>query len=686
MVYNESPDNRLRSMVDEILDSWRAGATPNALAVLDEHPPLRERHSLAVDLAYEEYCLREESGEALDAQQFCNKFSRFRGSLARMLNLHRVLKSVEAGGLGSLETSGPGGPSLPKAKPKQANWPVAGNTSCGCLLLEELGRGAFSRVFLAEEPAIGNRKVVVKCSNSGPGEAFVLGKMAHPHVMPIHWVQQDEQRGLVGICMPFQGRVTLAEAIDRLQSNDHAEMPGNGELIATQADSKNPLAYSLAVARLIEKVARGLAAAHEAGVLHGDIKPSNIILSFAGEPLLVDFNLSDDRDHGPLRIGGTPPYMAPERLPVLSLQDDADAETDFRSDIFSLGVVLCELLYGNVPYEFEIEDLQVKYYANDLQTSDRLNLAGRAVPLELAEIIERAIALDPAERFASADDLADALAAFFERYIVKSVPQPASRIGRFAAIFVLICSLAGLVFAGVSAAYQRSPTQQLLIKAMQDLEEKDYVSASERFERLQKQVPRREFLAWQGWCYAQMGQFEFARKNFQRGDPKNDATGILWHNIGSTNLMLGAPELAIADFSKAIVLDPNNRSAYRRRAVAKARYAMLVQSEPLKGTIEDIESAMEDRNVEPYLYYDAARIYAFVSKSSPELEERCRWYIRRALEAGVPPEKFDGVTFQGFDITELTPDRLPRAATSPKAIDAFRPLPFDLQDVLRTLP
>jgi serine/threonine protein kinase len=663
MLYNEPATNTLRLMVDEIMDDWRSGSKPDAQAMLEKYPQLRDRHSLAIDLAYEEYCLREESGEAVDAKQFCNRFAHLRNSLARMLNMHRVLQSTSLG--------------LPK--PEATDWPVVGQNWCGWKLLEELGRGGFSRVYLAEEPALGNRRVVVKCSTSGPAEAFTLGKLEHPGIMPIHSIQHDEQRGLVGICMPFCGRATLAEAIDQLQSTGKPNLPASLSLQAAKANAKDKLAYSLTVARLMEKVARGLAAAHKAGVLHGDIKPSNIIQSFGDEPLLMDFNLSTDGEQGALRIGGTPPYMAPERLPKLASLDDAKkGEEDYRSDIFSLGVVFAELLYGQIPFEFEVEDLQVRYEAATPLAS-QLDLAGHAVPAELRNIVDRSIALNPDERFATATEMADALAAFIKQH---ERTQWLIRIGW------IVC-LVMLFFAGWGVAagmMKRSPTHELLREAIEELDQGDFVAASDRLEKVQAKIPRREFLAWQGWCFANMKNLNSAKLCFEHAEPDADETGALWHNIGCCDLLRGSLEPAIDAFSKAISLDPSHRQTYWHRAIAQSRLEMVYGTAPASRTFEDIEFALEDDKAPAALFFDAARIYANGAKYSKEMHAPAERYIRKALEAGIAPEQFAGTTFQDFEIARLKPNPLPKRARGMEKIEMFRPVPFELRPILSATP
>ena len=659
MMYNEPATNKLRLMVDEIMDDWRSGSKPDAEAMLEKYPQLRDRHSLAIDLAYEEFCLREESGEAIDPKQFCNRFGRLRNSLARMLNMHRVLHSTSVG--------------MPK--PADTDWPIVGANWCGWLLLEELGRGGFSRVFLAEEPALGNRRVVVKCSTSGPAEAFTLGKLEHPQIMPIHSIKHDDARGLVGICMPFCGRATLAEAIDQLLIDETPNSPASPALQAARANSKNSLAYSLAVARLMEKVARGLAAAHQAGVLHGDIKPSNIIQSFGDEPLLMDFNLSTDGEQGALRIGGTPPYMAPERLPKLAMAEVAKpGEEEYRSDIFSLGVVFAELLYGQIPFDFEVEDLHVRY-TPALPKSTELNLAAQTVPAELKSLVERSIALNPEDRFASAQQMADALATFIKSH------EKTKRLIRLAWIVCLVVILlAGWGFA--ASMLKRSPKQQLLHEAIADLNEKDWNHASERLNQLYQQVPRREIVAMEGWCYANLKKVDIAKRLFEEARPEEDKTGALWHNIGCCNFSRNALEPAIEDFTRAIALDPNNRQAYRYRALAKFRYAMAHKTTLTNDTFKDIELALSDDKAPPGLFIDAAFIYEFGMRDRPELRAEVEQNLRRALKAGVSPAVFAGPTFQAFEILKLAPNPLPPSITLPDKTEMFRPLPYDLRALL----
>src|SRR5204863_676547 len=116
-------------------------------------------------------------------------------------------------------------------------------------------------------------------------------------------------------------------------------------------DKLEGLSYVEAVLWLGARLADGLTHAHERGVVHRDLKPANVLLTDDGQPMLLDFNLSDDqrlRGSAPAaQVGGTLPYMPPEQLEAF--QHGKAAPADPRGDLFSLGVILYELLTGRFP-------------------------------------------------------------------------------------------------------------------------------------------------------------------------------------------------------------------------------------------------------------------------------------------------------------------------------------------------
>ena len=96
-------------------------------------------------------------------------------------------------------------------------WPAVGSEFLGFELLEELGQGTFAKVYLAAELKLGKHRVAVKVSVEGGAEANILGQFKHDNIVPIFSVQEDESTRLTAVCMPFAGRATLADLLDRVR-------------------------------------------------------------------------------------------------------------------------------------------------------------------------------------------------------------------------------------------------------------------------------------------------------------------------------------------------------------------------------------------------------------------------------------------------------------------------------------
>jgi serine/threonine protein kinase len=254
-------------------------------------------------------------------------------------------------------------------------------------VIDEIGRGAFARAYLCREPGVGDRQVVVKLAQAGAAEAQMLGQLDHPHIMPIHSVQEEPVTGLTAICMPFRGRSTLQDVLD-LAFAEGGPAPCRAAVILQAARSRScgidrcqqvaetsrfrtREGYVTSVLRLALQMADALRHAHSRGILHGDLKPSNVVMSMEASPLLVDFNLAQRPGAASSRIGGTLPYMAPEQL-ALVLQWQAAEQLprnsivsgavspdlasvhptpDARADVFAWGVLVWELLTGTLPWD-----------------------------------------------------------------------------------------------------------------------------------------------------------------------------------------------------------------------------------------------------------------------------------------------------------------------------------------------
>src|SRR5262249_53541401 len=155
-------------------------------------------------------------------------------------------------------------------------------------------------------------------------------------------------------------------------------------------------------------LAEALAFVHEQGICHGDLKPSNVLLTPAGRPMLLDFNLAFDSQRQQQRLGGTLPYMAPEQLrvegggwstlhPAPSIRHPQPTTLDPRSDLFALGVIIYEVLAGAHPFgPFSLKQ-PAEAIADQLRKRHRdgppsLRLAIPQVEPAVAEVVERCLA------------------------------------------------------------------------------------------------------------------------------------------------------------------------------------------------------------------------------------------------------------------------------------------------------
>jgi serine/threonine-protein kinase len=260
-------------------------------------------------------------------------------------------------------------------------------------LEKELGGGGMSRVFLAEERALG-RRVVVKVLSPDllvgvnrdrfEREIQLTARLQHPHIVPI--LRSGEIDGIPYYMMPFEEGQSLRVHLAR-----------NGALPVREAGS------------ILRDVARALEFAHERGIVHRDIKPENILL-VGSTAAVADFGIAKalvtsrtKSEASPLtELGvaiGTPQYMAPE-------QAAGDEAVDHRADIYAFACVAYELLTGEPPF---VGSPSVMIRAHFTQTPVPINAKRADVPEALAWLIARCLKKDPNERPASARELIPAL-------------------------------------------------------------------------------------------------------------------------------------------------------------------------------------------------------------------------------------------------------------------------------------
>jgi len=249
-------------------------------------------------------------------------------------------------------------------------------------LLGELGRGAMGIVYRARDPII-DRVVALKTIDSGRSgeaaasfterffqEARSAGRLNHPNIVTIY--DAGDADGQAYIAMEFLEGTGLREILD-----EQAPLP---------------------IARAVEiagQVARGLAYAHEHGVVHRDVKPANIIILRNRRPKITDFGIArlGEADVLAGSRAGSPKYMSPEQI-------RGDGALDGRSDIFSLGAVLYEMLTGRQPFGgAEVVDIMRTVLQDTPQPPSAHNAR---VPPELDALVLRMLAKRPDERHPSA--------------------------------------------------------------------------------------------------------------------------------------------------------------------------------------------------------------------------------------------------------------------------------------------
>jgi serine/threonine protein kinase/Flp pilus assembly protein TadD len=385
-------------------DTPRPSDLFDAQAYLARHPQLYTDKQAVLDLAYEEYCQRKEAGLPPDPDSFCERFPGFQNSIRKVLEVQRLLEDNPE--------------LLEECQP--VAWPEPGQNFVGFNLVRELGRGAFAQVFLATEPALGHRPVALKVSLEGATEAETLGRLNHTNIVPVHSVQQDPESGLTVVCMPYLGRATLCDVIDRAFADGKGSprtgrvideavaepLPETGSLRGGSPRQNEPSAraYGDVILEIVAQLADALAFIHARGICHGDLKPSNVLLSPTGTPMLLDFNLARDRRLHAQRLGGTFPYMSPELLLALDTERRPDSSLiDSRSDVFSLGVILYELLTGKHPFgpvslKLSASQLRKRLLERQRSGPNPLRAACAYADHSLARLVERCLAYNPNDR------------------------------------------------------------------------------------------------------------------------------------------------------------------------------------------------------------------------------------------------------------------------------------------------
>lgn len=270
----------------------------------------------------------------------------------------------------------------------------------------EIGSGGMGRVLLAFDDALGRKVAIKTLSDRYAGdpllrarfmaEARSMARVTHPHIARIYSLGPPEEPP--HFVMEYLEGAPLTRAAALLTFEQRAE--------------------------LMHKVALAVEFLHQQGMLHRDLKPANILVGPDLEPKLLDFGLALDlggaeRLSRAGEVAGTPEYLSPE-------QAAGAAALDARSDVFSLGAVLYELLTGQPPFRADtVSDLLRRIREQDPVLPRRIDAA---VPRDLQNICLQALEKDPARRYASAREMADDLRRFLAREAVLAEPAAYARL------------------------------------------------------------------------------------------------------------------------------------------------------------------------------------------------------------------------------------------------------------------
>jgi serine/threonine protein kinase/Flp pilus assembly protein TadD len=703
-----------KDVVADVLERWAKGREPDAQAALKEHPELAHDHEAVTDLAFGEFCQRLERGEFVNPRAFADRFPACRSTLFRIMNGHQL--TVDNPGL--------------LADPPRKKWPEPGEQFVGFRVVRELGRGAFARVYLATEPALGGRSVVLKVGMHGNAEAGILGRLRHDNIVPVYAMREDLLTGRTVVCMPYLGATTLADVLEHAFARPG--MPANAAIVlqaakpqAGEEESLGPLkpspllvsgTYVDGVLDMGIQLAEALAFVHHRKIYHRDLKPSNVLVRPDGRPMLLDFNLSFDEQAAQQTLGGTLIYMAPEMLRAITSRDAGPCLVDARSDLYSLGIILYEMLSGEHPFEEVFWGKSAegnRQRLAELQKSARrpLRVANPQVDKKVAGVVDRCLAYEPRDRFHSAAELARALRGCLsrpQRWRRRLARHPYAVVGTGLAAVILAAAVAVLLalrepypqrqleegqraFAqgqyaraiehlNLSLAEAESP-DAYLARGRAHMKVGKLNAAADDFKLADELRPTGQTQAALGYCYSEMAQHRLAIGRYRMAIARDFQTAVVFNNLGYSLMRDGVDVEAAHFLRKAIQADPRLQPAYYNLAQLELKKAWndrnRISPEGLREGLAAMAKAIELGPATAQLHLDAAHLWVLAAKLEPRWKELALGHLDAAIEQGLPPTslKKDKI------LRPLEGDQFKRLTERP-AFNAPQTLPLRILDPL----
>jgi eukaryotic-like serine/threonine-protein kinase len=435
-------------------------------------------------------------------------------------------------------------------------------------------------------------------------------------------------------------------------------------------------------AAVAARIAGAVAYVHGAGVAHGDLKPSNVVVGPGGAPYLIDFNLST-REAGPAGARGTPGYMAPELLDAAA--DPHAGGVDLaRADLFALGVVVYELLTGRPPFP-----------PADPKSFAAQSAAARTPPAPLAAVCSPDVAAalaaclspDPAARPATAAVLAEALDRFVdgarnpapEPAPAAVARRPARGLGRrrvaAAAVGVVLAAAVGGALRerllrpdappvppeekpaapapppgpAVPIAFRPPGTaQEFFARGWAAMKAEDWTGARADFLTSDKLQKNPWVVALAAYCETagRLHKESVGHAEWLVGE--NVATVDVLNNLGYALIQSARVEEAVGPLDAALARESGMPAARYNRAFALYLIGQRPEGRVDRRAADDIRVALDAGLSSHVIHFEAAQIYAACADQSPALRADARNQIRAAIRAGRSPSQcHDDATLRG---------------------------------------